>query len=149
MRYQLAQLNVAKMLEPLDSPALAGFVEALEPINALADASSGFVWRLKEDEDESVANQSPEDDMLLVNLSVWESIDSLRNFVYQSAHAPVMRKKRGWFEKHRAPNIVLWWVPAGHQPSVEEAFARLKTLQADGPSSQAFTFANCFPAPDK
>jgi hypothetical protein len=73
----------------------------------------------------------------------------LRNFAYQSAHAPVMRKKRRWFEKHKTASIVLWWVPAGHRPSVEEAFGRLKILQTDGPSSQAFTFAKCFPSPEK
>jgi hypothetical protein len=145
----LAQLNVARMLEPLDSPALAGFVDALEPINALADASSGFVWRLKDNEDESVANQSSEDDMLLVNLSVWETIDSLRNFVYQSAHAPVMRKRRRWFQMHQTSSVVLWWITAGHRPSVEEAFERLMILQRDGPSRQAFTFTTCFPCPDE
>ena len=135
------------MLEPIDSPALAGFVEALEPINALADASPGFVWRLQEDDDESTANHSQYDDMLLVNLSVWESLDELEDFVYQSAHAPVMRKRRRWFEKHKTANIVLWWVPAGHEPSVEEAFDRLELLRAEGPTSRAFTFATPFPSP--
>jgi len=147
MQCHLAQLNVAKMLEPIDSPALAGFVDSLKPINALADKSPGFVWRLQEDEDESTANHSTEDDMLLVNLSVWESLDSLQNFVYESAHAPVMRKRRRWFEKHEAPSVVLWWVPTGHEPSVEEAFERLRILRADGPSSRPFTFAAPFPGP--
>lgn len=135
------------MLEPIDSPALAGFVDALEPINALADASAGFVWRLEEDDDESSANHASEDDMLLVNLSVWESLDALRNFVYESAHAPVMRKRRRWFEKHKIASIVLWWVPAGHEPSVEEAFERLRLLQRDGPTEEAFTFTEHFPIP--
>lgn len=137
------------MLEPLDSPALAGFVDALEPINALADASADFVWRLKDNEDESVANQSSEDDMLLVNLSVWETIDSLRNFLYQSAHAPVQRKRRRWFQKHQTSSVVLWWIPAGHRPSVEEAFERLMILQTDGPSRLAFTFTKCLPCPNE
>ena len=135
------------MLEPLDKPGMAEFVEALEPLNALADRSPGFVWRLEEDEDTSTANHASGDDMLLVNLSVWESFDELRKFVYESAHGPVMRKRRRWFEKHDRPSIVLWWVPEGHQPSTEEAFDRLKLLQSEGPSARAFTFSSPYPSP--
>jgi len=147
MSHQLAQLNVAKMLEPLDKPRMAAFVAALEPINALADASPGFVWRYQDDDTESAANHSNDDEMMLINLSVWESIDALKYFVYQTAHGPVMRKKRRWFEKHATPSLVLWWVPAGHRPGVEEALERLRILQTSGPSSQAFTFTDHFPKP--
>src|SRR5215210_5191619 len=109
------------MRAPLDSPAMAGFVAALEPINALADAAPGFVWRLQTDDGDATGIRAFDDDMLIVNMSVWETIDALRGFVYDSDHRAVMAGRRQWFERMAEAYTVLWWVPVGHVPSVEEA----------------------------
>lgn len=136
----LAQVNVARLLAPLDSEQLAGFVAALEPINALADAAPGFVWRLQTEEGDATSIRAFDDDMLMVNLSVWESIETLTDFVYRSSHRDVMVQRRQWFERMQEFFTALWWVPVGHTPSVDEAAARLEMLRAKGPTRQAFTF---------
>lgn len=145
--HHLAQFNIARLLEPLDTPRLAGFVEALEPINALAEGSPGFVWRLQTDEGDATSIRIYDDDMVLLNLSVWTSPDELADFAYRSAHNDVLRQRRQWFEKMDAPVTVLWWVSAGHRPSPEEARSRLEHLQRHGPTPDAFTFRMTFPAP--
>lgn len=133
--FHLAQLNVARLLAPLDDPLLADFVQALDRINAVAEASPGFVWRLRG----TVAY--PGDAMVLPNLSVWHSVESLRAFAYRSDHVEIFRRRAQWFEPPREAHAVLWWIPAGHEPSLEEAIARLEYLRAHGPSPHAFTFA--------
>src|SRR5919202_1411701 len=126
--YQLAQVNIALLREPLDSPLLADFVAALDPINALADASPGFVWRLQTEDGNATAIRAFDDDTM-VNMSVWESLAALRSFVYSNrAHLDVMRRRREWFVTHAEAFQVLWWVPAGHIPSVAEAEERLLLL---------------------
>ena len=145
--YELAQLNIAVMKEPLDSPVMADFVDNLDRINAVAEGSPGFVWRLQSDEGDATAFR-PLGDETLVNMSTWRDVESLRDYVYRSDHVEFMRRRREWFEKMREMHQVLWWVPRGHRPTVEEGIARLETLRANGPSAEAFTFPKAFPAPD-
>ena len=146
--HHIAQLNVGRALTPLDSPGMAEFMALLDPINALADRSPGFVWRLEDDEGTGATGiKVTDDDQFIVNMSVWESIEALRAFVYDSAHLPVMRRRREWFERFGRPFIVLWWVPAGHVPTVEEAMDRLALLEARGPTPEAFTFKVRFDPP--
>jgi hypothetical protein len=147
-RYELAQLNIGRLLAPLDSPQLAGFVSRLADINALADAAPGFVWRFQTEEGNATAVRPFEDDWLLVNFSVWTSPEALHAFVYRTQHAEVMRQRREWFEHMDQPFMVLWWVPAGHRPTVDEAIARLEQLRREGPTPAAFSFQDRFPAPD-
>ena len=144
MKYQLAQINVAKMLAPLESDRMAAFVAALDPINELADQSPGFIWRLQEDGGNATTIRIFDDDMLLVNMSVWDSLESLRDFVYLSNHAEIMRDRRKWFKKMAIVHLALWWVPAGHRPTEAEAQARLERLRSEGPTNFAFTFGQPF-----
>lgn len=138
----LAQLNIAVPIEPLDSARLADFTAALAPINALADAAPGFVWRLVGDGGEEARAFGEE--LLLLNMSTWTSIDALAAFVFKSAHADVMRDRRRWFRPMKAAYAVLWWVPVGHRPSVTEAHERLAHLRAHGATPFAFTFKERF-----
>ena len=149
MAHHLAQVNVARMLAPLDSPVMADFMAALEPINALGDGSPGFVWRLQTDDGDATAYRVLGDDMMIVNLTLWESVEALADFAYRSEHKDVMRRRREWFEKMDEAYLALWWVPAGHIPTVEEAEERLLHLRAHGPSPHAFTFREQFPPPDE
>lgn len=137
----LAQLNIARLLAPIDSPQLEGFVEQLEPINAMADEAPGFVWRLQTEEGDATAIRPFEDDAMMLNLSVWEDVASLRTFVYRTAHVEIYRRRSGWFEKMAEPYQVLWWVDEGHIPTIDEAIERLQMLRTDGPTNGAFTFA--------
>ncbi len=146
-RFHLAQVNIGLPLAPLDSPDLAAFVELLEPINALADDSSGFVWRLQTEDGNATAVRAFDDDRLIVNISVWVSLEALGEFVYRSAHSSVMRRRREWFEKMPKLFSALWWIPAGTLPTVSDAEERLDHLRRHGPSSTAFTFRNPFPPP--
>jgi uncharacterized protein DUF3291 len=143
--HHLAQVNVATLRAPLDGPELAGFVAQLGPINALADASPGFVWRLQTDDGDATAIRPFHDDRILVNLSVWESLEALRTFVYASRHLEVMRHRRAWFHRMADPYLALWWVPAGTVPTVAEAKVRLGLLERHGPGPDAFTFRAPFP----
>ena len=139
MDHHLAQVNIARPLEPLDSPLLAEFVAQLDAINALADRSRGFVWRLQDDTGNATSVRAFDDESLLINMSVWESVDDLAGFVYRSGHVGVMRRRREWFERMRM-YMALWWIPAGHVPAPAEARARLEHLQEHGPTPFAFTF---------
>jgi hypothetical protein len=137
----LAQLNIAHLRAPIDSAELAEFVAALEPLNTLADEYPGFVWRLKESEDDPTATVVHDyGDHLLVNFSVWESFDAIWNYVYRSAHLDALRRRREWFQRMAEPYLVMWWIPEGHIPSLAEAMERLARLRADGPCPEAFTF---------
>ena len=142
--WQLAQLNVGRILAPLDSDTLAGFVGELDPINALADAAPGFIWRLQTDAGNATDLRPTEDDMFLINMSVWSSLESLRAFTYTTAHTQVLRRRREWFEQLATSHLVLWWVPAGHIPTVTEALERLDLLRRSGPTPAAFTFRTPF-----
>ncbi|MFD8208683.1 DUF3291 domain-containing protein [Streptomyces sp. NPDC059695] len=138
----LAQLNVARLRFPLDDPRVAPFVALLDPVNAEADAAPGFVWRLVEDGEADATGLRPLGDDVIVNLSVWESQEALWDFAYRSGHLEAMRGRRDWFHRHVESHLVLWWVPAGHVPTVAEAVERLADLRAHGPSPRAFTFAS-------
>lgn len=146
--HHVAQLNIGLPIEPVESALLAGFMAQLEPINALADAAPGFVWRLQTEDGDATGIRPFEDERLIVNMSTWETVESLAAFIYRSAHADVMRQRRQWFVPMREAYAVLWWVPAGHRPSLDEAKERLALLQSKGPSAQAFTVRQPFPAPD-
>jgi hypothetical protein len=143
--YHLAQLNIARALAPLDSPVMAEFVAQLDHINALADASPGFIWRLQDATDV----QAYEDPLILVNLSVWESVEALRDFAYKSGHRGPLRDRLQWFEKPKEAHLALWWVPAGHVPSVEEARDRLQFRRNHGDTAVAFSITQPFPEPDQ
>ena len=147
-RYELAQVNIAELLAPLDSEQLAGFVAALEPINALADQAPGFVWRLVGDGGADATSERIFGTDLLVNMSVWRDLDSLGDFVFRGDHVAVMRQRRSWFARMSQIYTALWWVPAGVRPTVAEAEDRLTYLRTHGPTPYSFTFRESFPAPD-
>lgn len=145
--YQLAQLNIATLKAPLDSPELRDFVDNLDRINALAENSPGFAWRLK-GEGNDATSLRPFGDNVIVNMSVWRDVGSLRNYVYDTAHTAIMKRRREWFTRMGDVYMVLWWVPAGHEPTIAEAAARLSHLREHGPTREAFTFGEAFSAPD-
>lgn len=144
----IAQVNIARMNALLDDPIMAGFVARLAEINALADRSPGFVWRLQSSEGNATYLRPYDDDRILFNLSVWSTVDQLKQYVYGSAHAQLLRQRREWFEKFGGAYVALWWVPTDHRPSVDEAKQRLAHLEAHGPTPFAFTFKTTFP-PDE
>jgi len=145
--WHLAQINVGRLVAPADHPDVAGFFAALDSVNALADASPGFVWRLQGESGNAADIQVTSDPQFLVNMSVWTDADALFAFVYRSAHTPVMAQRRGWFERFESASQALWWLPAGTKPSIEDGLARLWRLDRFGPTAQAFTFKAQFPAP--
>jgi len=144
--FHLAQVNIGRAKGAPEDPIMAGFMARLNEINALADASPGFVWRLQTSEGNATYLRPYEDDRILVNMSVWESIEQLKHYVYNSLHIEVLRQRQAWFEKFSSSYTTLWWIPAGHTPSVEEAKERLAHLDAHGPTQFAFTFKNSFPS---
>lgn len=146
MEHHLAQLNVGRLRAPADDPLIAEFVEALDPVNALAERSPGFVWRFQTEDGNATAERPFEDDEILVNFSTWESVEALADYVYRSDHTAYLRRRREWFERFDGVYQVLWWVPAGHQPTVGEAIDRLEHLRRHGPTSTAFTFRRRFAA---
>lgn len=145
--YVLAQLNIARLLAPLESPLLADFVANLARVNALAEASPGYLWRLQTEDGDATALRPFGEDML-VNLSVWQDVAALHRFVYQSAHVDIMRRRREWFSRMDEAFTVLWWIPSHHRPDLTEAAARLALLRRCGPSPEAFSFRAAFPPPD-
>lgn len=149
--FHLAQVNVGRVVGPLDGPELAEFMAQLPEINALADGSPGFVWRMVDDGGADSTGIRPDghDDMLLINCSVWESVEALRAYTYHSGHLRLLARRREWFHRMAEPHLALWWVPAGHVPTTAEAMDRLTRLRAEGPGPEAFTFRAPFPAPDE
>jgi hypothetical protein len=146
--HHLAQINISRLLAPIDAPETADFVAALDPVNARADRAPGFVWRLQTDEGNATSVRAFDDPLVIVNLSVWESIESLEAFAYRDdGHLAVLRRRREWFERHVESYTTLWWIPAGTTPTVAEATSRLAELRANGPTRRAFTFKDRFSAP--
>jgi hypothetical protein len=145
--WQLAQVNIARLLAPLDAPEVAGFVAALDPVNALADRSPGFVWRLQSDGGDATSIRAYDDDRIIVNLTVWASLEDLRGFVFGGLHVDILRRRRAWFSVMDEAYAAMWWVPAGTTPTVDEAKERLAILDREGPTPAAFTFRAPFPAP--
>ena len=145
--WHIAQYNVARLRASVDDPAVADFVANLAPINELGDATPGFVWRLQTESGNSTSVRIREDPLVVPNLTVWETIEALFDYTYHSAHVEMFRRRKEWFTHAEDPYLVLWWVPAGHIPSVDEANERLAHLAAHGPTPAAFTFKARFAAP--
>lgn len=146
--YEIAQLNIGIIRGPMDSPIMAEFVANLGRINAMADTSPGFVWRLQTEAGDATAIRPFENENMAINMSVWRDIESLLQFVYHSSHTEIMRRRREWFERMSEAYMVLWWVARGHRPTVTEAIERLQALKRQGPHAEAFTFRQTFPPPD-
>jgi hypothetical protein len=146
--YELAQLNIGIIRGPMDSTVMAEFAANLERINTLADRAPGFVWRLQTDAGDATAIRPFENENQLLNMSVWCDLDSLRQFVYRSAHAEFLRRRGEWFERMNEAYVVLWWVPRGHRPGIAEAIERLEAVRRTGPHREAFTFRQTYPPPD-
>lgn len=147
-QFHIAQVNIGRVKAPLDNPIMAGFVTRLDEINALADRSPGFVWRLQTTEGNATYLRPYDDDRILINMSVWETVEALKHYVYRTVHAELLRQRHDWFEKFSAAYLALWWVPVGHIPGIDEAKKRLAHLDLHGPSQFAFTFKSLCP-PDE
>ena len=147
--YHIAQVNIGRIRAPLDDPLMAVFVNQLAEINSLADADPGFVWRRQTDECNATYFRPYDDDpWMLLNMSVWSDVTTLRRYVYQTAHRELLRERHAWFEKLSGVYMALWWVPAGHIPGIDEAKKRLAHLEAHGPTQYAFTFQRIFEPDD-
>lgn len=148
MNFHLAQINIGRLIAPIDDPRIAGFVSQLDPVNALADAAPGFVWRLQSASGNATDIQyDPSDPSMMLNMSVWESVEALRDFVYASKHLDVFKQRGQWFKKLDKPIYCLWWIPAGHIPTVAEGRERLEHYQRHGPTPFSFWFGKLFPEP--
>ncbi|MCM0148780.1 DUF3291 domain-containing protein [Photobacterium galatheae] len=145
---KLAQLNIALSKYPMDAPEIKDFVDNLEPVNAIADQSDGFVWRLQDDSGDATSINAFDDPNMLVNLSVWDSVDALKNFMFRTHHRDIMRRKSEWFYRSAEDTYVLWWIADGHIPSIEEAKERLDYLRNHGDSPYAFTFKSNYTPED-
>jgi hypothetical protein len=148
-KLELVQVNIARLIEPLDSKLLEDFVANLEPVNAEADKSPGFVWRLKSEEGDATSIKAFEWDVedsagVVVNMSKWESLEALKEYVYKSSHVDVMRRRFEWFHKVAVATTALWWVPEGHIPTIAEAEGKLRTLRNLGPTPEAFNLRVAF-----
>jgi len=143
--YHIAQVNIARMKAPLDDPLLAGFVARLDEINALADASPGFVWRLQTSAGNATTLRPYDDNRILFNMSVWQTVEALKRYIYHTAHAQLLRQRQEWFDKFDGVYVALWWVPAGYIPGIDEAKKRLAYLDAHGPTQFAFGFKSVLP----
>jgi len=146
-QYQLAQVNIAQAKAEMDTKTMSGFVNRLDEINALAEKSKGFVWRLQSDDGDATSIRVFDDPLLLVNMSVWDDIESLRNYVYKSLHIELVRDREAWFNKMSSMHQALWWIPNGHIPTTQEAKNKLELLRKIGPTQEAFTFGKNFDKP--
>jgi hypothetical protein len=144
-KFHIAEVNIARMKAALDDPIMAGFVARLEEINALADRAPGFVWRFQTSEGNATYLRPFDDDRILFNLSVWETVEHLKDYVYRSMHNEVFRKRQDWFTRFEGAYVALWWVPPGHIPSIDESKKRLAYLEEHGPTEFAFPFKQVFP----
>ncbi len=144
MEFYLAQVNIGKILGPMDSPVMAEFAANLNNINALAENSEGFIWRLKDDNNNATSIKVFEDDFLLINMSVWADAESLFKFVYQTHHVDYVKRRKEWFEKMQEVYMALWYVPATHTPTPQEAIERLNYLKLHGETPHAFSYKKRF-----
>lgn len=147
MPHHLAQINIGRLVAPIDDPRIADFVAALDPVNALAEAAPGFVWRLKSDGGNATDIVYSDDPLVIVNMSVWQSMEALKSYVYTGGHTEVLRSRARWFEKMSKPHSCLWWIPEGHMPTVAEGRESLEHYQTNGPTARAFWFSQPYPAP--
>jgi hypothetical protein len=146
MTYYLAEVNIGRILGPMDSPVMEEFAANLNRINALAEGSEGFIWRLKDDSNNATSIPVTEDRFLILNLSVWRNIDDLFAYTYRTAHAEYVRRRAEWFERLKEMHMAFWYIPAGHIPTVEEAMDRIARIREQGPSPYAFNFKRRFTA---
>jgi hypothetical protein len=149
MPHHLAQINIALARAPLDSEVMRDFTNALGEINALAETSPGFVWRFQEDNGNATAVRAFPDPRMIVNLSVWQDVASLKNYAFRSMHGRFFARRTEWFEPMTTPHLALWWIPAGTIPTLEDAKQRLKLIESHGDTTEAFTFRSPFPASSK
>ncbi len=145
--FHLAQINIGRLVAPIDDPQIAGFVAQLDTINQLAESSPGFIWRMQSEQGNATDIPYNHDPFMISNMSVWESVASLQAFTYKSQHIQVFRDRRKWFQKMDLPHYCLWWVPQGHLPTLSEGKLRLEYYQRHGSTSEAFWFNEPFPAP--
>ena len=145
--WHLAQINVGRFVAAPGDSRVQPFMDALDSVNALADASPGFIWRLQDSSGNATAIRPSPDPLFAVNMSVWTDADALFAYVYRSGHTPVMARRRDYFDRFDGAYQALWWVPAGHIPSIDEGLGKLWLLDRYGPSPNAFTFKARFPAP--
>ena len=146
MDFHLAQINISRLIAPVDDPRLADFMAQLDPVNALAESAPGFVWRLQSDSGNATDIAYCEDPLVIANMSVWESIDALRDYAYGPNHIEVFRARAKWFEKLDKPALCMWWVPIGHRPTIAEGRDRLTHFQQHGATAYSFSFATRFPS---
>ena len=144
--YQLAQLNIAKMKYPIESVEMTDFVDNLESINALAETSPGFVWRLQSEDGDATSIDFFGSDVL-VNMSIWENVESLHSYVYKTAHAKIMSRRKEWFYRVEQAYTVLWWTPEGVIPTLDQAKSKLELLETAGPGVEAFSIKQAYPSP--
>ncbi len=149
MTHHLAQINIGRLIAPVDDPKIAEFVALLDPVNALADTAPGFVWRLQSSSGNATDIVYNDDPFVIVNMSVWESVEALRDFVYKSNHLDVLRDRAKWFEKMEKPHYCLWWIPSTHIPTVAEGRERLEHYQQYGATPFSFWFSKLYPAEEK
>ena len=142
--FQLAQVNIGRAKGPMDAAVMKEFSDNLEPINQIAESSPGFIWRLKDDSGNATDIQPFDDPDIIINMSVWESIDDLKNFMFKTHHIDFLKRKKEWFYTMTEASYALWWVPHGHQPDIDEAKSRLLHLQQNGESSHAFSFKKIY-----
>jgi Domain of unknown function (DUF3291) len=146
LQYHLAQVNIGKILAPMDSPLMSEFKNNLDRINALAEASEGFIWRLKDDNNNATSIKVFEDDFMLINMSVWKDIDALYKYVYESAHMEYLKNRKAWFERLTEKYMALWWIPGDHIPTPSEAIERINHIRQNGDTAFAFGFKKRFTA---
>jgi Domain of unknown function (DUF3291) len=145
--WHLAQVNIGRLRAPVDDPLIADFREALDRINTLADTAPGFVWRLQTEAGNATDLQPTDDELVIINMSVWETVEALADYVYRSDHTAFLRRRREWFQRYGQAYLALWWIPAGQLPTIDDALQRLDQIEAEGSTAQAFTLARRFPPP--
>jgi len=145
--YYLSQINIALMKAPIDDPVMAEFATAIREVNAVAEQSPGFVWRLQTESGDATSIRAYPDLKMLVNLSVWQSVEQLKSYVYKSLHGEFFARRRNWFEKYQGEHFAMWWIPKTYLPTVEEGKAKLEYLTLHGDSPECFTFAKPYPPP--
>ena len=149
MNYQIAQINVARMVGVnIDDPVMQEFVDNLDRVNALAEHSSGFIWRLKDESNNASSFNPFNDEQVIINISVWADVESLENFTYRTFHTDFLKRRKEWFKRYGTAHFALWWIEEGKYPTIEEAVERLGSLQQNGATSHAFTFRDRFGKPD-
>ncbi|QCW99386.1 DUF3291 domain-containing protein [Aggregatimonas sangjinii] len=146
--HYLSQVNIARMIAPIDSPMMADFVDNLDRINEIAEKHQGFVWRLKGEQNDATAMRVFEDDFLIINMSVWKSMDALFKFTYSSEHVAILKRKKEWFSAMKDMHMAFWYLPLGHLPTPDEAKARLQYLNQNGETPYAFTFKSKYTSED-